>query len=430
MAEWCRIESRTRYSFFSVMKASRMLRSRLGKSLSNGVFMRYGLAFHGRRTAATLAQTEGEAEIPEVLVVGTGFNRMAILNRPSALNAFSTSMVEKLHKLYQAWEDHPDIGLVVTKGAGGRAFSAGGDVRRIYRLANEGKLEECKDFFNKIYHLTYLVGTYLKPHVALLDGLTMGGGAGVSIPGMFRVATDKTVFATPETQIGFHPDAGASYFLSHLPGHLGEYLALTGAHLNGAEMLVAGLATHFSVSARIGWIEERLGTLITDDPSVVETALNEYSDVVYPDTESALRRMDAIDRCFSEETVEEILCALETEAAGQNDEWYTNTIGKLKGASPLGLKITLKSIREGRFQNLNECLVREYRTTCHALSSKISGDFFEGVRARLIDKDFSPKWDPPCLEQVSREAVNHYFSPLVGDWQDLELPVKQREAYA
>lgn len=406
-----------------------MVRLGLCKSVSNGVFMGSRMAFNGRRPLATLAQAEGEADIPEVLVVGTGFNRMAILNRPSVLNALTTSMVEKLHKLYQAWEDHPDIGLVVTKGAGGRSFSAGGDVTTIYRLANQGKLGECKDFFNKVYHLTYLVGTYLKPNVALLDGLTMGGGAGISILGTFRVATDKTVFATPETQIGFHPDAGASYYLSRLPGHLGEYLALTGAQLNGAEMLVAGLATHFSVSARIGWIEERLGTMITDDPSVVETALEEYSDVVYPDTESALRRMDAIDRCFSEETVEEILCALETEAAGQNDEWYMKTIGKLKEASPLSLKVSLKSIREGRFQNLDECLVREYRTTCHALSNKVSGDFFEGVRARLIDKDYSPKWDPPCLEQVSREAVNHYFSPLVEDGQDLELPVKQREAY-
>lgn len=406
-----------------------MIRIGLGKSVSNGVFMGSRMVFNGRRPLATLAQPEGEADIPEVLVVGSGFNRMAILNRPSVLNALTTSMVKKLHKLYQAWEDHPDIGLVVTKGAGGRSFCAGGDVTRIYSLANQGKLEECKDFFNKVYNLTYLVGTYLKPNVALLDGLTMGGGAGISILGAFRVATDKTVFATPETQIGFHPDAGASYYLSRLPGHLGEYLALTGAHLNGAEMLVAGLATHFSVSARIGWIEERLGTMITDDPSVVETALEEYSDVVYPNTESALRRMDTIDRCFSEETVEEILGALETEAAGQNDEWYMKTIGKLKEASPLCLKVSLKSIREGRFQNLDECLVREYRTTCHALSNKISGDFFEGVRARLIDKDYSPKWDPPCLEQVSRESVDHYFSPLVNDGQDLELPVKQREAY-
>ncbi|XP_057819900.2 small ribosomal subunit protein mS47 isoform X4 [Cryptomeria japonica] len=265
--------------------------------------------------------------------------------------------------------------------------------------------------------------------VAILDGLTMGGGAGISIPGTFRVATNKTVFGAPETHIGFHPDAGASFFLSHLPGSLGEYLALTGERLNGAEMVVAGLATHFSMSTRISSIEERLGTLVTNDPSVLESALDEYSDVVIPNSNSSLRRMDTIDHCFSKETVEEIICALETEAAGQNDEWCRKTIGKLKEASPLSLKIALRSIREGRSQTFHQCLVREYRTTCHVLSKRVSGDFFEGIRARLIDKDFSPKWDPPCLEQVSREVVNQYFLPLGEDDQELELPIKKREAY-
>uniref|UniRef100_A0A0D6R0P1 3-hydroxyisobutyryl-CoA hydrolase n=1 Tax=Araucaria cunninghamii TaxID=56994 RepID=A0A0D6R0P1_ARACU len=222
---------------------------------------------------------------------------------------------------------------------------------------------------------------------------------------------------------------GPLFFLSHLPGFLGEYLALTGERLNGAEMLATGLATHFSVSARINWIEERLGSLVTDDPSVVKTALDEYSDVVIPDTKSFIRRVDSIDSCFSKESIEEILCALETEAAGENDEWYAKTIGKLKEASPLSLKISLRSIRESRFQSLDQCLAREYRITCHALSKRISGDFYEGIRARLIDKDSSPKWNPPCLEQVSREMVDQYFLPLEEDVQDLELPVKQREAY-
>ncbi|GLJ13658.1 hypothetical protein SUGI_0217640 [Cryptomeria japonica] len=337
----------------------------------------------------------------ELKVEGTGFTRKAILNRPKSLNAFTTLMVSQLHRLYQAWEDHPDVGVVVLKGAGDRAFCSGGDIVRIYELAKEGNMRKCKDFFNKAYRFMYLVGTYAKPHVALLDGVTMGGGAGISVPGTFRVVTDKTVFATPEVQIGFHPDAGASFFLSHLPGYLGEYLGLTGERLNGAEMLVAGLATHFSVSTRIELIEERMGLLVTEDPSVVKTALDEYSDVAVPDAKSSLRRMDAIDRCFSKETVEEIICALETEAAGISDAWYANTIRKLKEASPLSLKIALKSIREGRFQSLDQCLVREYRITCRKLSKKFSHDFYEGIRARMIDKDSSPKWHPPCLEQVN-----------------------------
>ncbi|GLJ27857.1 hypothetical protein SUGI_0546730 [Cryptomeria japonica] len=352
-------------------------------------------------------KSESENPVEVVSAQGLGSSRKAILNRPFVLNALTTSMVSQLHKLYQAWEDRPDIGFVVMKGAGDRAFCSGGDIVRLYQFANQGKLEECKDFFIKAYQFVYHVGTYLKPHVAILDGLTMGGGAGISIPGTFRVATNKTVFGAPETHIGFHPDAGASFFLSHLPGSLGEYLALTGERLNGAEMVVAGLATHFSMSTRISSIEERLGTLVTNDPSVLESALDEYSDVVIPNSNSSLRRMDTIDHCFSKETVEEIICALETEAAGQNDEWCRKTIGKLKEASPLSLKIALRSIREGRSQTFHQCLVREYRTTCHVLSKRVSGDFFEGIRARLIDKDFSPKWDPPCLEQVSREVVNH-----------------------
>ncbi|KAF5945045.1 hypothetical protein HYC85_015273 [Camellia sinensis] len=206
----------------------------------------------------------------------------------------------------------------------------------------------------------------------------MGGGAGVSIPGTFKVATDKTVvvvvFATPETLIGFHPDAGASFYLSHLPGHLGEYLALTGDKLNGVELISCGLATHYSISARLPLIEEQLGKLVTDDPSVVETSLAKYGDIVYPDRASVLHRIETLDKCFSHDTVEEIIDAL---------------------------------IREGRFQTLDQCLVREYRMSLQGISKQISNDFCEvGVRARVVDKDMAPKWNPPNLEQVSKDMVD------------------------
>ncbi|GMP62012.1 hypothetical protein CsSME_00024277 [Camellia sinensis var. sinensis] len=183
-----------------------------------------------------------------VLVEGKAWSRTAILNRPSVLNALNTAVGARLQKLYKSWEDNPDIGFVVLKGSG-RAFCAGGDIVTLCHLINEGNIEDCKEFFRTLYSFIYLLGTYLKPHVALLNGITMGGGAGVSIPGTFKVATDKTVFATPETLIGFHPDAGASFYLSHLPGHLGEYLALTGDKLNGVELISCGLATHYSISA-------------------------------------------------------------------------------------------------------------------------------------------------------------------------------------
>ncbi|XP_068650295.1 small ribosomal subunit protein mS47 [Aristolochia californica] len=364
----------------------------------------------------------------QVLVEGKATSRTAILNRPSALNALTTVMGARLKKLYESWEENPDIGFVMMKGSG-KAFCAGGDVVSLYHLINEGKEEDCKEFFRTLYKFIYLLGTYLKPHVAILDGITMGGGAGVSIPGTFRVATDKTVFATPEIHIGFHPDAGASFYLSHLPGYLGEYLALTGEKLDGAEMIGCGLATHFCLNARLATLEDRLGKLFTDDPSVIETNLDQYGDLVYPHKTSVLRRIETIDKCFGLETVEEIIDALESEVAKSGEEWATLALRKLKEASPLFLKISLKSVREGRYQSLDQCLVREYRMSLHGISKLVSNDFCEGVRARLVDKDFAPKWDPPSLEDVSKDMVDYYFSPLGEFEPELKLPTTLREAF-
>ncbi|KAL0403122.1 UNVERIFIED_CONTAM: 3-hydroxyisobutyryl-CoA hydrolase-like protein 1, mitochondrial [Sesamum radiatum] len=385
-----------------------------------------------------------------VVVEGKAGSRTAILNRTTSLNALNTSMLAlrvlletfaqcnllRLLKLYKNWEDDPDIGFVMMKG-GGRAFSAGGDVVSLYNLIKKGNLEECKHFFQTIYNFIYLLGTYLKPNVsldfsmqvALLNGFTMGGGAGISMPSTFRVATDKTIFATPETLIGFHPDAGASFYLSHLPGHFGEYLALTGEKLNGAEMLSCGLATHFSQITKLPLVEEQLGNLVTDDPSVIETSLGNHGDTVRPEQTSIIHRIDALDECFSHDTVEEIIESLENEAAKTNEAWCTSALKKLKEASPLSLKVSLKSIREGRFQTLDQCLIREYRMCLQGISGQISGDFCEGVRAKLVDKDLAPKWDPPSLEHVSQDMVDQYFSPLSAYEPELELPTKQREAF-
>ncbi|WVZ17507.1 hypothetical protein V8G54_010489, partial [Vigna mungo] len=374
----------------------------------------------------------------QVLVEGNGCSRMAILNRPSALNALNTNMVSflffsllqlaTLHKFYRSWEDNPDIGFVMMKGSG-RAFAAGGDIVALYHLINKGNMEACKEFFRTAYSFMYLIGTYLKPHVALLNGITMGGGAGVSIPGTFRVATDKTIFATPEVHIGFHPDAAASFYLSHLPGHLGEYLALTGEKLNGVEMVTCGLATHYSLSARLPLIEEQLGKLVTDDPSVIEATLEHYGDLVHPDSSSVLQRIEILDKCFCHDSVEEIVDAMENAASETKDAWCISTLNRLKEASPLSLKVALRSIREGTFQTLDQCLLREYRMTLQAIHGKISGDFCEGVRARVVDKDFAPKWDPPTLEKVSQDMVDQYFLPLSDSEPDLELPTKSREAF-
>ncbi|KAE8649939.1 hypothetical protein Csa_012892 [Cucumis sativus] len=286
------------------------------------------------------AQTDDLSD--QVMVEGKPNSRAAILNRPSALNALTTSMVARLNRLYESWEENSSIGFVLMKGSG-RAFCSGADVVALYNLSNEGNIEDCKKFFETLYKFVYLQGTYLKPHVALLDGIMMGAGAGIVLPGLFRLVTNKTVFSHPEVQMGFHPDAGASFYLSRLPGYLGEYLALTGDKLNGVEMIACGLATHYSLTARIAGIDERLGKMITDDPSVIESTLAAYGDLVYPDRRSVLYKLDAIDKCFCHDTVEEILEALEKEAAESYDEWYSTTLKLLGEASPLSLKVTLRS---------------------------------------------------------------------------------------
>ncbi|XP_076937283.1 3-hydroxyisobutyryl-CoA hydrolase-like protein 1, mitochondrial [Bidens hawaiensis] len=336
--------------------------------------------------------------------------------------------MSRLHKLYESWEDNPDVGFVVMKG-NGNAFCAGADIVSVRDMIKKGNIEGSKEVFRKVYSFAYLLHAYLKPNVAILDGVTMGGGAAISIPGTFRIATNKTVYATPETLIGLHPDAGASFHLSRLPGYLGEYLGLTGDRLNGVETLACGLATHYSHSTKVKEIEECLKNLVTDDPSVIETSLEKYTDFDFPDNNSVLKRREMVDKCFSHDSVEEIIEALESEAAKTHDGWCESALKKLKYASPLSLKISLRSIREGRFQTLDQCLISEFRLTSRAMSCKISSDFCEGVRARMVDKDFTPKWGPPSLAHVPQDMVDHYFSHLSPLEPELDLPTKQREAF-
>ncbi|KAK4380966.1 3-hydroxyisobutyryl-CoA hydrolase-like protein 2, mitochondrial [Sesamum angolense] len=330
-----------------------------------------------------------------VLVEGRANSRAAILNRPSALNALTASMAARLYRLYESWEENSDIGFVMMKGGSDRAFCSGTDVVALYQLLNEGGYN----------------GWYCN-----------GRRGSISLPGMFRVVTDRTVFSSPEVQIGFHPDAGASYYLSRLPGYLGEYLALTGEKLNGVEMMACGLATHYSPKEKLPWIEERLGNLITDDRSVIETSLAQYGSLVYPDSRSVLHEIETIDSIFCHDTMEEIIEALETKVAESNNKRYTMVLDKIREASPLSLKVALQSIREGRFQTLDQCLAREYRTSLKFISKQVSDDFCEGVRARLVDKDFAPK-----LEEVTDDMVASFFSPLGEVEPELNLPVSVRE---
>ncbi|XP_049351625.1 3-hydroxyisobutyryl-CoA hydrolase 1-like [Solanum verrucosum] len=251
----------------------------------------------------------------------------------------------------------------------------------------------------------------------------MGGGAGASIHGRFRVATEKLVFAMPETNLGHFPDVGASYFLSRLPGFFGEYAGLTGSRLDGAEMLACGLATHFLSSDKLPLLEQALLKVNTSDPDAISAIISHFSHIPKLKEESPYHKMKIINRCFSRGTIEEIISTLESEALDKKDDWISSTIQSLKKASPTSLKIFLRSIREGRLQGVGSCLVREYRIACHVLRGEFSKDVVEGYRAIFIDRDKNPKWEPSRLELIRDDDVDRYFSKIDDeDWEDLKLP--------
>ncbi|KAL6845562.1 hypothetical protein ACP4OV_025057 [Aristida adscensionis] len=332
---------------------------------------------------------------PDEVVLGqeVGGARVVTLNRPRQLNGISDRVVYLLAQFLEKWEKDGDAKLVIFKGAG-RAFSAGGDLKMFY----EGKSV-----------------------IALVNGLVMGGGAAMVAPLKFAVVTEKTVFATPEASVGLHTDCSFSYIHSRLPGYLGEYLALTGARLNAKEMISAGLATHFVPSEKLEELEKRLLNMNTGDESAVRAVIEEFSTDVQPDEESVLNKLPTINKCFSAETVEDIIKAFESEASIDGNQWIAPVLNGMRRSSPTALKITLRSIREGRKQSLPECLKKEFRLTMNILRSVITGDVYEGIRALSIDKDNAPKWSPATLEEVKNEDIDRVFQPFSSE-QELHVP--------
>ncbi|XP_057800285.1 3-hydroxyisobutyryl-CoA hydrolase 1-like isoform X2 [Salvia miltiorrhiza] len=354
-----------------------------------------------------------------------------MLNRPKQLNALSNVMVSRLLELFLACREDSSVKFIIVKGKG-RAFCAGGDVAAVVRDIKQGNWKLGAEYFRKEFTMNYVIATYRKPQVSILNGIVMGGGAGVSVHGRFRIATENSLFAMPETALGLFPDIGASYFLSRLPGFFGEFVGLTGARLDGAEMLACGLATHFVESERLPLLEEALVKANSSDPVVISTIIEEFSHAPNLKRNSAYHRLDVINKCFSRRTIEDIIAALEKVVADKKDDWISSTIQSLKKASPISLKISLRSIREGRLQGIGKCLIREFRMVCHVMRGEVSKDFVEGCRAILFDKDRNPKWEPSKLELISDEMVDRYFSKVDdGDWEDLKLPINSNlPAYA
>jgi enoyl-CoA hydratase len=336
------------------------------------------------------------------------------LNRPQALNAFTLGMYRRFDPVLGGWAEDPAVHAVVIRGAGERAFCAGGDVRAIAEagrgIAGDPALTSV--FFAEEYRLIRRIHRLAKPYIAIIDGITMGGGAGVSVNGAWRIATERTMLAMPETGIGLFPDVGATRFLNLAPGHIGRYLALTGARLGPSDSLYCGFATHFVMRERVTALVEGLvhmRWLGGEERAQVEGALAAVTGD--PGTPPLAARRAAIDRCFAPGTVEGVLDALAREAAeeGADGEWAAETRAGLLKKSPTSLKITLRQLILGEGYDIEAALALEYRLTQHFMQGH---DFYEGVRAALIDKDQSPRWDPPTLAEVTDPIIDGYFAPL------------------
>ena len=334
------------------------------------------------------------------------------LNRPQALNAFTLDMYRRFDPMLRAWADDPGIRAVLIRGAGERAFCAGGDVRAIYEAGRgiSGDRALTAVFFREEYELIRRIHRYPKPYVAIIDGITMGGGAGVSVNGAFRVATERTMLAMPETGIGLFPDVGATRFLNLCPGQIGRYLGLTGARVGAADALYCGFATHFVPAERVSGLIAALAQTDGQEYPVEQILAGFAAD---PGPAPIAGRQAAIDRCFAGATVEAILDALQREAAGgrggPDAEWAAATRAGLLTKSPTSLKITLHQLILGRGFNIEDALILEYRLTQHVMAGH---DFYEGVRAVLVDKDQRPRWDPATITEVDDATVESYFAPL------------------
>jgi enoyl-CoA hydratase len=339
----------------------------------------------------------------DLVVREVGALRRITLNRPKALNALTLDMAVTMTALLCAWEADPAVGAVLLDGAGERGLCAGGDIRALYDAAKSGDTLP-EQFWATEYYLDVLIARYPKPFVALMDGLVMGGGVGLSSHAAHRIVTERSAVAMPEVGIGFFPDVGASYWLARTPGFAGTYMALTGERMNAADAIFLKLADVHIASARIAELPQALAACRSAED--VRARLAALSSAPAAGKVEAARSW--IDACFSADDVEGIVAHL---AAARNEAAQT-ALGTIQKMSPTSLKVTLRNIRDAAsFKRLEESFQQDYRI---ALACIAGHDFIEGIRAQIVDKDRNPRWRPDNLEGVSAEIVDRHFKP-VGD---------------
>ena len=349
-----------------------------------------------------------EAEILFEVKDGLG---VITLNRPKALNALTHGMILELEKVIPGWEKDPAIKAVVLRGAGDRAFCAGGDVTNLYREGTgktSGTLR--RDFFRDEYIVNRRIYRYAKPWISLIDGIDMGGGVGLSVHGSHSVASEKFLFAMPETTIGLFPDVGGGYFLTRLQGALGTFLALTSHRLKVADAVWAGIVDAHVPSAKMTELQAALGAADlsrSDANRKVDRVIARFA--ADPGQPTLPAMMPDIDRCFSAESVAEI----EAKLKKHGGEWAGKQLAALLKLSPLAMSITLEQLKRCANRSFEDSMTIEYRMAQHCM--KPGHDFFEGVRALLIDKDQKPKWKPPTIDGVTRAMVDEHFKPVAND---------------
>ncbi|WP_350334509.1 enoyl-CoA hydratase/isomerase family protein [Coralliovum pocilloporae] len=338
----------------------------------------------------------------DILFEQRGCAGLVTLNRPKALNALSHDMVLRLSDQLRNWETNSSVAHIVVRSTSERAFSAGGDIRDLYESGRAGKPP--LDFFRDEYRLNAYIHHYPKPYISLIDGIVMGGGVGVSVNGSHRIGGDNVGFAMPEVGIGFFPDVGGSYFLPRLKGSCGVYLALTGDRLKQGDALWAGVLTHTVPSHRFEVLLEAL----VESPDT-DAVLAAHEESVPADRIGALA--DALDAHFRADNLETVMSRLD-KAALNGDEWCGQTAATIRLKSPTSLHIAFRQMQEGLALDFRAAMQMEYRIVSRLLSGQ---EFYEGIRAAIIDKDNNPRWSPERLDLVSSRDIDAYFAELGDD---------------
>lgn len=328
------------------------------------------------------------------------------LNRPDALNALSLDMIIELRSLLEDYAVDPEVYAVLIRGAGDKAFCAGGDIRALYQSALDGGSLH-REFFLKEYPLDYLLYAYPKHYIVVMDGITMGGGMGIAQGSTLRIVGERTRMAMPEVAIGFFPDVGASYFLSRLPGALGNYLALTGAQIRGADALYSQLADVYLPPPAIASLSEDLAAMSwSDEPSAdLRRFIHTRAALGLPAPSLSVLR-PGIDAHFSQATVPAMLASLEAEKRAEYADWAQQTVKLMRSRSPTMLSVTLRQLQQGKELSLAACFRMELAMAQRCFEQ---GDFLEGVRALIIDKDNTPRWKPGRVEDVTQAMVDAFF---------------------